>query len=558
MPGEEERIGLRFEVSEQGADQTKQKVAGVEEQLHQVAQASDALTEAIAGGNSKEQQTAFGKVESSVKDLRKEVRGLRTDNKALQRHNKRLLDDLKKVERGAKGAANEIKKKGKASKNAGLAVLEGSRALEDLQFGIRGVLNNLPQLVQHMGGGAGLAGVVSIVAVSLTVLLPLFFDLGAEMEKAKRKSDEMAASLLQLEERMRSQADTARDRSFAESLEKERALIELQNKELRTSLNLVEARADAQRRITAAQNDALRTEISASDLPDAEKAIALANLESAAARAEGRSGVDAVDRQLAAAKQKDNEILLDIMAARGAQARAEGDARPLRRRLDNLEGDENVIRQIFSDRDALDDELNGSLMRRFLSEFRVDAPVELKGLKRRASDTGFRSLDDFEQTLRGTRSSATKAEAKVRRQAALVRAAERQRAIHQQTIQELQERRTIEEDAFEQLDALGGFQRGHGLRGDLEQAFTTEAGGLVDQLGGRAEGVRQLLGDNVPNRRQIGALQGELQALLAENGESNLATIQTLISLRELVTQFARQMEDQQREIEALRANGGL
>jgi hypothetical protein len=49
--------------------------------------------------------------------------------------------------------------------NAGAAVLEFSRAFEDAQYGIRGVLNNLPGLIAMLGGSAGLAGVISLVAV---------------------------------------------------------------------------------------------------------------------------------------------------------------------------------------------------------------------------------------------------------------------------------------------------------------------------------------------------------------------------------------------------------
>jgi hypothetical protein len=54
--------------------------------------------------------------------------------------------------------------------NAGMAVLEFSRAFEDAQYGIRGVLNNIPGLIAMLGGGAGLAGVISLAAVAATQL----------------------------------------------------------------------------------------------------------------------------------------------------------------------------------------------------------------------------------------------------------------------------------------------------------------------------------------------------------------------------------------------------
>jgi hypothetical protein len=54
--------------------------------------------------------------------------------------------------------------------NAGMAVLEFSRAFEDAQYGIRGVLNNIPGLIAMLGGSAGLAGAISIAAVAGTQL----------------------------------------------------------------------------------------------------------------------------------------------------------------------------------------------------------------------------------------------------------------------------------------------------------------------------------------------------------------------------------------------------
>lgn len=70
------------------------------------------------------------------------------------------VDELSSTQ--TKGAAGH--------RDSGRAVLEASRALEDLQYGIGGVLNNLPGLVQMLGMGAGLAGVISIVAVGITQL----------------------------------------------------------------------------------------------------------------------------------------------------------------------------------------------------------------------------------------------------------------------------------------------------------------------------------------------------------------------------------------------------
>ena len=63
------------------------------------------------------------------------------------------------------------------SRNMGRAVLDGSRALEDLQYGVAGVLNNIPGLISSLGGPAGLAGAVSLVAVGAKILYDHWDDL---------------------------------------------------------------------------------------------------------------------------------------------------------------------------------------------------------------------------------------------------------------------------------------------------------------------------------------------------------------------------------------------
>jgi hypothetical protein len=63
--------------------------------------------------------------------------------------------------------------------NAGLAVLEFSRLIEDAQYGVAGVLNNIPTLTMLMGGPAGLAGAVSLVAVGANLLYKHWGDLSA-------------------------------------------------------------------------------------------------------------------------------------------------------------------------------------------------------------------------------------------------------------------------------------------------------------------------------------------------------------------------------------------
>jgi hypothetical protein len=84
-----------------------------------------------------------------------------------------------------KATADAAKLSGELSKgtaNIGQAALEASRGLEDLQYGIGGVLNNIPPLVMRLGGPAGLAAAISLVAVGAKVLYDHWGDLAGLFE----------------------------------------------------------------------------------------------------------------------------------------------------------------------------------------------------------------------------------------------------------------------------------------------------------------------------------------------------------------------------------------
>lgn len=66
--------------------------------------------------------------------------------------------------------------------NSAQSLLIFSQGFEDLQYGIRGVLNNIPSLIISLGGTAGLAGAISIAAVA-----------GSQLYSSLTKTDEKAA-----------------------------------------------------------------------------------------------------------------------------------------------------------------------------------------------------------------------------------------------------------------------------------------------------------------------------------------------------------------------------
>lgn len=91
-------------------------------------------------------------------------------------------------------------------RNTQMGFLELSRAFEDAQFGLRGVLNNIPTTIQMFGGPAGLAAGVSAVAVAFSIALPYiqkFVDglgiLEKETESIKGPIDDLKTRIEKLE-----------------------------------------------------------------------------------------------------------------------------------------------------------------------------------------------------------------------------------------------------------------------------------------------------------------------------------------------------------------------
>ncbi len=77
------------------------------------------------------------------------------------------LSELEKLATRAGGALPQVEK---GSSAAASKMLILGQAVDDAQYGLRGVVNNMPQVVQAFGGGLGLAGAVGIAAVAVSQL----------------------------------------------------------------------------------------------------------------------------------------------------------------------------------------------------------------------------------------------------------------------------------------------------------------------------------------------------------------------------------------------------
>jgi hypothetical protein len=171
---------------------------------------------------------------------------------------KRVAADLAQINAAADKAAASQGRVAGGSRNSAAALLEMSRALEDAQYGIRGVLNNIPSLVQALGMGAGLAGGISIAAVAATTLLP-------KLSEWLGLSEALDDALGGTAQRLRDNADkagndyakalglaTQQSDLFAAQLKQEDAALQQTNDSLDRQTKLLDARS----RIQLMQEDA--------------------------------------------------------------------------------------------------------------------------------------------------------------------------------------------------------------------------------------------------------------------------------------------------------------
>lgn len=90
-----------------------------------------------------------------------------------------------------------------ASENAGYGMLHIAHAMQDAQYGFGAVLNNIPLVVQALGGGYGLAAVIMTVGVALNVARPLLGDFDVALGLTADRATKTASSIDELKEKLK-------------------------------------------------------------------------------------------------------------------------------------------------------------------------------------------------------------------------------------------------------------------------------------------------------------------------------------------------------------------
>ena len=147
-----------------------------------------------------------------------------------------VITEMKRVEKASDSMKRKMGSmggnKGQQGKTGyqrpGMGILEVSRGVEDFAVaGMRGLLNNIPGIIMSFGGTMGLAAVVSLAAVAVTVLGKSLVDFVSDAEGAKMKTQankealekynsSLAASKIKLDEyRIAQKKATEQDREAA-------------------------------------------------------------------------------------------------------------------------------------------------------------------------------------------------------------------------------------------------------------------------------------------------------------------------------------------------------
>jgi tetratricopeptide (TPR) repeat protein len=98
---------------------------------------------------------------------------------------------------------------GRGFVRSGEAVMNTAMALDDLQYGIRGVVNNIPMLLSSLGLGAGLAGIISIVAIGVNQLTQRWDDISSLWRDTA--ADEAVAKMAKLAEATQKATEAKRE-----------------------------------------------------------------------------------------------------------------------------------------------------------------------------------------------------------------------------------------------------------------------------------------------------------------------------------------------------------
>lgn len=112
------------------------------------------------------------------------------------------IDNVAAASKRATVTSNSMKEAEKqlAQQNTqtSMGIMAMSNAFQDAQYGMQGMINNIPGIVSGMGLGMGVAGVMQVVAVGLKIVNDNFDVFGTKAKEASEAANKEAAELMEL------------------------------------------------------------------------------------------------------------------------------------------------------------------------------------------------------------------------------------------------------------------------------------------------------------------------------------------------------------------------
>ncbi len=99
-----------------------------------------------------------------------------------------LASAMVQAQKAGQQISNSVNQAGAKSGGNPQGLLNLSRAVDDLQYGFRGVINNIEGIVTGFGGSAGLAGAATLAGIAIASIVPKLAELAAQTDPVKELS----------------------------------------------------------------------------------------------------------------------------------------------------------------------------------------------------------------------------------------------------------------------------------------------------------------------------------------------------------------------------------
>lgn len=567
----ERDYGINFKT--QGAEKAAADARRVEDALEGVATEAARGVRELTSGDVDAAGDTFSRVEGHARGLRTAIRDASEATEDLAAEGKKDLGkfdaDLEGVQRSAATLNKELGGTRKSAGNAGLAILEGSRALEDLQYGIRGVLNNLPQLALHLGLSAGVAGAVSLLAVALVQLGPILSSRTGDLDDQAEAAAEATERINAYVKSLRSEAAKASQEEITTALDKQLRIINELSASQTQQLALEEQLAAATARRAESEREVARARIVAGGGGPGELAAFDQTVAAGAAEAELAKTARlqrAAEIQLQEAVNRQSAISLAETLRRKAFEEADAKYQAL---LDlSLSGTRDQIAEL----DKLRGEIEGrGAIGRFISNDELDRSRldrGVRGVKASGEAAGLGAIpaegEAFDARLKELENLRQSLLSKVETSAVATAQAEEGVTAAQRRLQLVEEGQTQLVETLQTVFSNNAETFRLNLSTGLTQTtekFTEEARAAI-QSSGAAISVNQqaafeqvlgILRDGIPEADQLTTLRSAVVAFGNGQTDLNAQLEQTLTALVRKLDEVETTLARQKTQIEAIR-----